>query len=90
MGENVVIVGEKSPGSYAVEVLSRFRSGARSIVLRAYGRNISKAAYVAESVRRMTGGKASYGRITLHSEEVGEEAEERYVPVIEIEIKYEG
>ena len=86
----MIVVGEKSPGSYAVDVLSRFRSGAKVVVLRAYGRNISKAAYVAESVRRMTGGKASYGRIALWSEEVGEEAEEKHVPVMEIEVRYEG
>lgn len=87
---DVVIIGEKSPGSYALEVLHRFRSGGRRIVLKAYGHNISKAAYVAETLRRVTGGKATYCRIALNSEEVGEETQEKCVPTIEIEILYEG
>lgn len=88
--KDVVIIGEKSPGSYTLEVLSRFKSGGKRVVLKAYGQNISKAAYVAEALRRMTGGKATYCKITLNSEEVGGEAQEKCVPTIEIEILYEG
>lgn len=90
MSEEVVIVGEKPIGCYTLEVLSRFKSGCKKIVLKAYGQNISKAAYVAESVRRMIGEKVTYGRIRLKSEEVGEELQEKCVPTIEIEILYEG
>lgn len=90
MSEDVILIGEKSTGSYTLEVLSRIRGGSKRIVLKAYGHNISKAAYVSECVRRMTGEKASYRRISLRSEEIGEETQEKYVPVIEIELAYEG
>jgi len=88
--KDVIIIGEKSPGSYALEVLHRFRSGGKRIVLKAYGHNISKAAYVADTLRRVTGGKVAYCRIALNSEELGEETEEKCVPTIEIEMLYEG
>lgn len=82
----VMYVGEKPASTYILEALTALKKGARRIVFKARGGNISKAVQVTEAVRRMTGGKISYGEIKIYSEEVGEETEEKSVPVIEIEV----
>jgi len=84
--ESTVYIGEKPTSTYVLEVLTLLKKGARKLTVKARGHNISKAAEVTESVKRMTGDKVSYGQIKLYSEEVGEEAKEKSVPVIEIEI----
>uniref|UniRef100_A0A7C4FEB2 DNA-binding protein n=1 Tax=Thermofilum pendens TaxID=2269 RepID=A0A7C4FEB2_THEPE len=86
----LVLVGEKPASSYVLELMERFRRGEKKVLLKALGHNISKAVYVTEGVRRMTGGKIRYGRISIYSEELNREAEEKSVPAIEIEVLYEG
>ena len=83
-------MGEKPTSSYVLELMERLRKGDKRVRLRALGHNISKAAYVTECVRRMTGGKLRYGKITIYSEEIDREAEEKSVPAIEIEVLFEG
>lgn len=85
-----VLVGEKPASSYVLELMERFSKGEKRVLVRALGHNISKAAYVTESVKRLTGGKIRYGRISIYSEEVDREAEEKSVPAIEIEVFFEG
>jgi DNA-binding protein Alba len=85
-----VLVGEKPASSYVLELVERFRKGEKRVLVRALGHNISKAAYVTECVKRLTGGKTRYGRISIYSEEVDREAEEKSVPAIEIEVFFEG
>jgi DNA-binding protein len=81
-----IIVGEKPEGSYTLELINMLGRGAQKVVIKAFGRNISKAVYVTESVRRLTGDKISYGKVKIYSAEVGEMEEERSVPVVEIEV----
>ncbi|PLJ77482.1 DNA-binding protein Alba [Infirmifilum sp. SLHALR2] len=84
--ESTVYIGERPASTYILEVLTLLKKGAKKLTVKARGQNISKAAHVTESVKRMTGDKVSYGQIKLYSEEVGEETKEKSVPVIEIEI----
>lgn len=83
-------MGEKPASSYVLELMERFRKGEKRVLVRALGHNISKAAYVTECVKRLTGGKTRYGRISIYSEEVDRGAEEKSVPAIEIEVFFEG
>ncbi|ABL78659.1 DNA/RNA-binding protein [Thermofilum pendens] len=86
MGEEVLLVGEKPESAYTLELMTMLGKGAPRVVVRAVGRNISKAVYVTEGVRRLTGDKIAYGKIRIYSTEVGEVKEEKSVPVIEIEV----
>jgi DNA-binding protein len=81
-----IVVGEKPEGSYTLELINMLGKGAQRVIVKAHGRNISKAVYVTESVRRLTGDKIGYGKIKIYSTEVGELKEEKSVPVIEIEV----
>ena len=83
-------MGEKPASSYVLELMERFRKGEKRVLVRALGHNISKAAYVTECVKRLTGDKTRYGRISIYSEEVDREAEEKSDPAIEIEVFFEG
>ncbi|MEZ0346806.1 MAG: hypothetical protein ABWK01_09660 [Infirmifilum sp.] len=84
--QEIIYIGEKPASGYIVEILTLLKKGREKIILKARGPNISKAAGIAESVKKMTGNKIKYGEIKLYSEEVGEEAEEKMIPVLEIEI----
>ncbi|MCS7123439.1 MAG: DNA-binding protein Alba [Candidatus Aenigmarchaeota archaeon] len=50
--ENVVLVGKKPPTSYVLAVITQFSNGRPEVVLKARGKNISKAVDVAEIVKR--------------------------------------
>lgn len=82
----IVYIGEKPASNYVLYILSLLKKGSRKIIVKARGNNISKAAHVTESVNRLTGGKTKYGEIKIYSEEVGEEAESKSIPAIEIEV----
>ncbi len=84
--QEVIYIGEKPASTYVLEILTLLKKGTKKLVIKARGHNISKAAQVTESVRRVTGDKVAYGQIKIYSEEVGGETEEKSVPAIEIEI----
>ena len=57
-----------------------FGKGTQRVVAKAHGRNVSKAVYVTESVKRLAGDKIGYGKVKIYSTEVGEVKEEKRRP----------
>ena len=79
-----VFIGQKPIMNYALAALLQFTEGAKEVVLKARGRNISKAVGVAELLRnRFMQGSVDVKDIKIGTEVVGQETP-RNVSFIEI------
>ena len=68
-GENIVLVGRKPPMAYVLATLTQFSNGQKEVILRARGRNISKAVDVAEIIKRRFSHEAQVKSINIGTEE---------------------
>ncbi|AAR39212.1 NEQ363 [Nanoarchaeum equitans Kin4-M] len=84
-----VFIGKKPLTNYVMAVVMQFMQGANEVVIKARGRNISRAVDVAERVRkRFLAGQVDVGDIKIDSEEVVDPAtgQKRTVSTIEIKL----
>jgi DNA-binding protein len=83
--ENVIYVGNKPIMNYVLAVITQFNSGAKSVVLKARGRAISRAVDVAEIVRKKFLTDVEVKDIKIDTEEIsGERGDVINVSSIEI------
>ncbi|MCX8205761.1 MAG: DNA-binding protein Alba [Candidatus Micrarchaeota archaeon] len=84
---NVVFIGKKNVMSYVLAVVTQFNGGAKSVVIKARGKMISRAVDVAEIVRNRFVSDAKVGKISIMTEEVqNEDNTKSKVSAIEIEV----
>ena len=86
--ENTIFVGQKSPMSYVLAVITQFNSnGSNRVILKARGRSISTAVDTAEIVRNRFMKDAKLKDIKIGTESVtNEEGRETNVSSIEISL----
>ncbi len=85
MSESVVLIGSKPLMQYVVTTILQFNRGFRRVVIKARGKNISKAVDVAEIVRlRFLQDEIAIKDVKIGSERLGEPGKERLVSTIEI------
>ncbi len=84
--DNVVYVGNKAPMSYVIAVITEFEQGAKSVVLKARGRAISRAVDAAEIVKNKFLPDASVSNISIGTEEIESDEGKRNVSSIEISL----
>jgi DNA-binding protein len=82
--ENVIYVGNKPIMNYVLAVITQFNSGAKSVVLKARGRAISRAVDVAEIVRKKFLTDVEVKDIKIDTETVKTEQDEMNISAIEI------
>lgn len=67
--ENIVFVGTKPVMNYVLAVITQFNQGVSEVVLKARGRDISRAVDVAEAVRNRFVQGVNVGSINIGTEE---------------------
>ena len=83
--ENVIFIGNKSPMSYVLAVVTEFNSGLKEVVLKARGRAISTAVDAAEITRNRFVTDAKLKEIKIGTESItNEEGRTSNVSSIEI------
>jgi DNA-binding protein len=86
MEGNVVLIGRKPVMNYVVACLTFFNSGEKQVVIKARGRAISRAVDTVELLRRAFVKDLEVQGITIGTEEVQREEENRKTNVSTIEI----
>ena len=88
MTEAVVYVGKKPFMNYVTAVVMQFTQGANEVVIKARGRNISRAVDVAEMVRkRFLVGQVDVADVKIDSDEVVDPTTGKKRRISTIEIK---
>ncbi|HEC72213.1 MAG TPA: DNA-binding protein Alba [Thermoplasmatales archaeon] len=83
--ENVIYVGNKTPMSYVLAVVTQFNGGSKEVVIKARGRAISRAVDTAEIVRNRFVTDAKVKDIKIGTESItNEEGRTSNVSTIEI------
>jgi len=84
---NTVFIGQKPIMAYVTAIVMQFTSGSSEVSIKARGRAISAAVDVVEvSRRRFFEGKLHVKKITIGTEQLGEEGQVRNVSTIEITV----
>lgn len=82
---NTVYIGRKPAMNYVLAVVTQFNSGSAEVIVKARGRNISRAVDVAEIVRNRFMTDAQIGSIQIATEKLtGEGGQTANVSSIEI------
>ncbi len=71
--DNVIYVGKKGVMSYVLAVVTQFNKGAKSVIIKARGKSISRAVDVAEIVRNKFLNEVKIENIETHTEEIDNE-----------------
>ncbi|HDI42629.1 DNA-binding protein Alba [Candidatus Bathyarchaeota archaeon] len=79
-----ILIGRKPVMKYVLAVILQFSGGAKEVVLKARGRNISKAVDVAEVVRRKFMETVQVKDIKIGTETVEREGNVRNLSTVEI------
>jgi DNA-binding protein len=83
--ENIIYVGNKTPMSYVLAVVTQFNGGSKEVVIKARGRAISRAVDTAEIVRNRFVTDAKVKDIKIGTESItNEEGRTSNVSTIEI------
>ncbi|MDT7864820.1 MAG: DNA-binding protein Alba [Thermoproteota archaeon] len=86
--ENTVYVGKKPIMGYVVAALMQFQRGGNKAILKARGRNISRAVDVAEILRnKFLPNLIEVEKVQIGTERIGEGEKARDVSVIEIHLQ---
>jgi DNA-binding protein len=84
---NTVFIGQKPIMAYVTAIVMQFTSGASEVSIKARGRAISAAVDVVEVCRRrFFEGKLHVKKITIGTEQLGEEGQVRNVSTMEITV----
>jgi DNA-binding protein len=84
---NTVFIGKKPIMAYVTAILMQFASNSSEVTIKARGRAISAAVDVVEVCRRrFFEGKLHVKKITIGTEQLGEEGQVRNVSTIEITV----
>lgn len=84
---NAVFIGQKPIMAYVTAIVMQFTSGSSEVLIKARGRAISAAVDVVEVCRRrFFEGKLHVKKITIGTEQLGEEGQVRNVSTIEITV----
>jgi len=84
---NTVFIGQKPIMAYVTAIVMQFTSGSSEVSIKARGRAISAAVDVVEVCRRrFFEGKLHVKKITIGTEQLGEEGQVRNVSTIEITV----
>jgi len=85
---NTVFIGQKPIMAYVTAIVMQFTSGSSEVKIKARGRAISAAVDVVEVCRRrFFEGKLNVKKITIGTEQLGEEGQVRNVSTIEITVE---
>ena len=84
---NTVFIGQKPIMAYVTAIVMQFTSGSSEVSIKARGRAISAAVDVVEVCRRrFFEGKLHVKKITIGTEQLGEEGQVRNVSTMEITV----
>jgi DNA-binding protein len=85
---NTVFIGQKPIMAYVTAIVMQFTSGSSEVKIKARGRAISAAVDVVEVCRRrFFEGKLHVKKVTIGTEQLGEEGQVRNVSTIEITVE---
>jgi len=87
MRSNTIFIGQKPIMAYVTAIVMQFTGGSNEVSIKARGRAISAAVDVVEVCRRrFFEGKLHVKKITIGTEQLGEEGQVRNVSTIEITV----